>query len=234
MGPSGPGLGLAASPPSRYGAAVTRRGLARTWFGLTALVVVVGLAVQLVVTGRTTGGFYPSNPQRLFNTFAYFTVQSNVLVGLTSLWLALRPEPGSALQRTLRLAGLVGIAVTGVVFHVALRQLQDLKGAAATADLLLHTASPLLCVIGWLLLGPRGGLGRRIVLWSLAFPLAWLAFTLIRGPLVGFWPYPFLDVDVLGWGRVLLNCALVAVLFTGLAAGASRLDRALPGIRRSS
>jgi len=135
-----------------------RRDLARVWFGLNALVVLVGLVVQLVVTATTTGGFYPTNPQRVFNVFAFFTVQSNVLVGVTSLLLAVRPEPGGLLRRTLRLDALLGIAVTGVVFHLALRQLQDLRGSAALADLLLHTVSPVMCVLGWLLLGaPRRG-----------------------------------------------------------------------------
>lgn len=206
-----------------------RRDLARVWFGLNALVVLVGLVVQLVVTATTTGGFYPTNPQRVFNVFAFFTVQSNVLVGVTSLLLAVRPEPGGLLRRTLRLDALLGIAVTGVVFHLALRQLQDLRGSAAFADLLLHTVSPVMCVLGWLLLGPRGGVSGRVVAWALAFPLLWLAFTLVRGSIIGFWPYPFVDVDALGLGRVLVNCLLVAVLFTGLAVGASRLDRLLPG-----
>lgn len=206
-----------------------RRDLARVWFGLNALVVLVGLVVQLVVTATTTGGFYPTNPQRVFNVFAFFTVQSNVLVGVTSLLLAVRPEPGGLLRRTLRLDALLGIAVTGVVFHLALRQLQDLRGSAAFADLLLHTVSPVMCVLGWLLLGPRAGVSGRVVAWALAFPLPWLAFTLVRGSIIGFWPYPLVDVDALGLGRPLVNCLLVAVLFTGLAVGASRLDRLLPG-----
>jgi len=52
--------------------------------------------------------------------------------------------------------------------------------------------------------------------------------TLVRGPLVGgFWPYPFVDVDELGWAQVLLNCGAVAVLFVGLAAAAHGLDTVL-------
>ncbi len=68
--------------------------------------------------------------------------------------------------------------------------------------------------------GPTG----RIVGWSIVFPVLWLVFTLIRGAFVGFYPYPFVDVDEHGYGRVLLNCLLVAVLFLALAAGATTLD----------
>ncbi len=209
-----------------------RRDVARAWFALTALVVLVGVGTQLVVTATTTGGFFPANPQRTLNVFAFFTVQSNVLVGVTSALLALRPEPGGSVQRALRLAALVGITVTGVVFHLVLRQLQDLQGSAAFTDLLLHTVSPVLCVVGWVCFGPRGAVDRRVVAGALVFPVAWLAFTLVRGAVVGFWPYPFLDVDDLGIGPVLVNCMIVAGLFTGLAVVASRLDRVLPGLGR--
>jgi hypothetical protein len=57
------------------------------------------------------------------------------------------------------------------------------------------------------------------------YPLLWLAFTLIRGEGVGFYPYPFVDVSEHGYGRVLLNCLFVALLFLALAAGANLLDR---------
>lgn len=213
---------------------VSRRQLTRGWWALTALVALSGVVLQLVVTSRTTGGFFPANPQRVLNVFAYFTVQSNLLVGITSLLLALRPEPGGALRRTLRLDALVGISVTGVVFHLVLRSLQDLQGLAAFADLLLHTASPLLTVVGWLLLGPRGRVDRRVAAWSVVFPVAWLSFTLVRGVATGFWPYPFVDVDELGLGRVLVNCLVVAVLFGTLALGAVALDRRLPGASRTA
>jgi len=196
--------------------------------------VLVGVGAQLVVTATTTGGFLPTSPQRTLHVFAFFTVQSNVLVGVTSALLALRPEPGGAVQRALRLAGVVGITVTGVVFHLVLRRLQDLQGYAAFADLLLHTVSPILCVVGWACFGPRAAVGRRVVAGALVFPVAWLAFTLVRGAVVGFWPYPFLDVDDLGIGigigTVLVNCLLVTGLFTGLAVVAARLDRTLPGV----
>jgi hypothetical protein len=159
--------------------------------------------------------------------FCFFTVQSNVIVGATSLLLALNPNRASTAFRVFRLDGLIAITVTFVVFHVALAGLQDLEGSAALADFLLHTASPILCVLGWLLFGPRHRGGARVVLLSLTFPLCWLAFTLARGPIVDFYPYPFLDVRVHGYPAVLLNCVLVGTLFTVLAAAATMVDRLL-------
>ncbi|HZX06912.1 Pr6Pr family membrane protein [Kribbella sp.] len=200
----------------------------RIWAAVTGLIVVLGIVIQLVVTANGHEGFFPDNPERVFNTFAYFTIQSNLLLGGTALLLAVRPDRReSTLLKTLRLNGVLCIAVTGIVYHAVLAGLDDLHGAAEVANFLLHTAAPVAGVLGWLLFGPRGTIDWRIVGWSIVYPLLWLVFTLIRGAFVGFYPYPFVNVDEHGYGRVLLNCLLVAVLFLALAAGANALDRRL-------
>ncbi|MEU4391876.1 Pr6Pr family membrane protein [Kribbella sp. NPDC023855] len=200
----------------------------RVWFGVTAVVVALGIVVQLFVSGTSAGGegFYKENPERVLNVFAYFTIQSNLLLGGTCLLLALAAGAReSTWFKTLRLNGVLCIAVTGIVYHLVLAGTDELSGWASVANLIVHTATPLLGVLGWLLFGPRRRTSGQIVAWSLAFPLLWLAFTLIRGEGTGFYPYPFVDVGELGYGRALLNCLLVALLFLALAAGATLLDR---------
>lgn len=197
----------------------------RVWSAVTAAVVAFGIVVQLFVTANGTEGFFPDNPERVFNVFAYFTIQSNLLLGGTALVLALQPDrSGGRLFKTLRLNGVLCIAVTGIVYHLVLAGLDELHGWAAVTNFLLHTAAPVLGVLGWLLFGPRGLTDPGIAAWSIVYPLLWLVFTLIRGEFVGFYPYPFVDVSEHGYGRVLLNCLLVAVLFLALAAGATYLD----------
>lgn len=202
--------------------------LARAWFLLTAVVVVVAIAVQVPVSAGTTGGFFDVPAYRALNVFAFFTIQSNLLVAVSALLTGLQPDVDTQLRRVLRLTALVAISVTGVVYHLVLSGLVEMSPAAAFADLLVHTVVPLMAVTGWLAFGPRRRTSWRVVGLSVVFPVLWLAFTLVRGPLVGgFWPYPFVDVDEIGWARALLNCAVVAVLFVALAAAAHGLDRAL-------
>jgi hypothetical protein len=196
---------------------------ARIWFGLTSLVVGVGIVIQLFATADVENGRFAALHSRLFNVFCFFTVQSNIIVGVTCLLLALSLDRPSTAFRVLRLDGLLGIVVTFLVFHVALKSLQELSGKAAVADFLLHTASPIMCALGWLVFGPRGWVSWRVVWLSLIFPICWLVFTLIRGPIVSFYPYPFLDVDEHGYPRVLLSCLVVAILFVGLG-GLARLS----------
>lgn len=202
---------------------------ARAWFAATALVVAAGLVSQLVATGRLETGYFDTRVGRLVNVFCFFTVQSNIIVMVTCAVLAVRMSRKPTWFWVLRLDGVLCITVTFVVFHVALAGLQDLRGLAKLADFLLHTASPVLCVLGWLLFGPRRRTSWEVVRLSAVFPLAWLVFALVRGPLVGgYYPYPFLDVGVHGYPRVLTNAVLVAVFFLALAAGAHLLDRRLP------
>ena len=205
---------------------MTKADAGRVLFAVTALAVAVGIVVQLFVTAGSTDGYFPDNPDRVFNVFAYFTIQSNLLLGGTCLLLAVDPERWQTmLFRTLRLNGVLCIAVTGIVYHLVLAGSDHLSGAGAFANLVVHSITPLLGVLGWLFFGPRGQTDRRVVGWSIVYPLLWLAFTLIRGEGTGFYPYPFVDVSEHGYGTVLLNCLFVALLFLALAFGAALLDR---------
>jgi hypothetical protein len=199
----------------------------RWWFAATALCAAAGVALS-VVSAVQTPGHFPTGTERAFNTFAFFTIQSNLLAGATALLLAIRLDRSSLVFGTFRMIGLVAITVTGVVYHVALARLLTLAGLHQLANQLVHTVVPVLTVLGWLLAGPRGQTRARAAWLAPAFPLAWLAFTLIRGAIIGWYPYPFIDVTRLGYAKTALNCFWVSLLFLGLAAGAAALDRRLP------
>ncbi|WP_214369492.1 Pr6Pr family membrane protein [Pseudonocardia sp. H11422] len=206
--------------------------IGRAWFGLTAAVVALGMVVQMVVTAGATGGRFDTAPARIANLLVFFTILSNLLLGVTTLLLAIAPGRSSTVFRVLRLDAVLGITVTGIVYHLVLAPLSDLTGVAWFADQLLHTAAPLLGVLGWLLFGPRGLVGRAVAAWSVLFPVLWLGFTLARGAVIGWYPYSFVDVTDLGYARVALNGVVVAVLFLVLAVGALAVDRLL--LRRTT
>ena len=66
-------------------------------------------------------GIFAGGWQHMLNQPAYFTFMSNFLVGLTSLLLAIRPERRSDLFHAVRIAAIVCIIITGVVFNLLLR-----------------------------------------------------------------------------------------------------------------
>ncbi len=146
---------------------------ARVLLGVTSALVTAGLALQLVltVTAAPGAGFFESTPARVWNFFSFFTVQSNILVAITTGLLSRDLHRSSTIFRVLRLDAVLCIAVTGVVFHLALASLQELTGWDLVADTILHTLSPILAVVGWLVAGPRGQLTGRIVRLSILAPV---------------------------------------------------------------
>ncbi|HEY4854026.1 MAG TPA: Pr6Pr family membrane protein [Streptosporangiaceae bacterium] len=199
---------------------------ARLWFAATALCVAAGVAISIYTAVQTPGRFH-SGVERAFNTFAFFTVQSNLIVGATTLLLAVKLDRSSTVFRTFRLIGLVAITITGIVYHVALARLLDLEGWHQLGDQLVHTVVPVLAVVGWLMFGPRRLTSARIAWLSVLFPFCWIAFTLVRGAVIDWYPYPFIDVTKLGYGKVILNCFWISLLLFGLAAGATAIDQRL-------
>lgn len=204
----------------------------RLWFGATALLVLVGVVISVPVAARADSppAFF-TGTAAAFNVFAFFTVQSNLIVGVTCLLLAIKLERTSIVFRVARLIGVVAIAVTGLVYHVALRGLLDLDSWALAADMILHTVVPIVAVVGWLRFGPRGLTSKTVVRWTMVFPAVYMVFTMIRGEIVGFYPYPFADVGVLGYVRVVVNGLWITLIFYGLASGADALEKVL--VRRA-
>lgn len=123
--------------------------------------------------------------------------------------------------------------ITGLVYHLVLtnpasgfaigpveRTLPDTIG-----NQLLHTVVPLLAVLDWLLFDQRGRFRWRYALYWLAFPLGYLAFALIRGLVVDKYPYPFINVDELGYDGVSVSALAFAVAFWVLGLLFVAIDR---------
>ncbi len=202
---------------------------ARLWHGLTAAVTVGALVLQLVLIIQGGRVLDESEPvplvDRLWHFVSYFTVQSNALVAVAAVLLCRDPVRDGPRFRAVRLAGTIGITVTGIVHFVLLRPLLDLDGADYVADKLLHMLVPALAIFGWALFGPRPRVDRGAQIWSVAWPLAYLGYVLIVGAASGWYPYPFLDVDEKGWGHVLgASVGITAVVLTFIAA-ATAVDR---------
>jgi hypothetical protein len=161
----------------------------------------------------------------------YFTIQANALVAFTCWLVATRELGSSRLLRVLRIDAVLGIAVTGVVHWFFLRPIMHLEGASYLADKLLHVAVPLLAVVGWLVFGPRGLVSRADIWPALVWPITYLLLILATGPVVDWYPYPFLDVAEHGLGVVLLNALGITLLFLAVALAMAWGDRRLPGAK---
>jgi hypothetical protein len=152
--------------------------------------------------------------------FSYFTVLTNLLI-CVSLTLSLA-TPSSTLgkwfSRSSTVAGIAtSILFVGLCYHFLLRHIWSPQGARLVADVLLHYVVPALYVIYWWFTASKAELGwMNPVTWSI-YPTLYLVYALIRGSIIGSYPYPFIDAAVLGYGRTLRNA--VALLFVFIALG---------------
>ncbi len=204
---------------------------ARTVHLVVAVVAWAALVLQLVLVLSGSAVLVEDDPPglvaRVYRFFAYFTIQSNLLVALVSTVLAREPALDRHAWRVVRIAALVGITVTGLVHFFLLRPLLDLDGADWVADKLLHMVVPVLAVAAWAWVGPRPRVVAREAAYALCWPLVWLAWTLVVGQVDGWVPYPFLDAGAEGWGTVAVVSVAITVLFVVLLAGLGWLDRKL-------
>lgn len=180
-----------------------------------------------VPVGAGFGGGFTAGWDHMLNQLAYFTFVSGVLAGATSAVLACRPQIRSAIFHALRLAGVVCVLITGLVFNLLLRGDDVLRGAQLFNDTVLHLIVPVLVPLVWLILGPHGRIGGRVVVLSLLVPLGWLGVTLLRGPLLDWYPYEILDVPRMGYAGVGVYVGVIIAAYVVLALLLWGLDRLL-------
>jgi len=217
---------------------------ARRWFAVNAVVAWLGLAVSLTLT---VTALYPSTVtiptrygsdhaaglgSRLADWFSYFTIWSNIVVAVVTSILAWGRPRATAALRAARLDSVLLITITGLVYAVVLAPISVQRGWENVSNTLLHQVTPILTVLVWLLVGPRGWVSWRTVLGALVIPLGWVAVMLLHGAFVRAYPYPFVDVAVLGYAAALVNIVGILVLGLAMAAGFLGLERLL--VRRRS
>ena len=177
-----------------------------------ASLLAVALASQLLI------GLSRDEGLTVVRFFSYFTVLSNALAVVALVMLAGRPgrdhQPGFASYRG---AVTVYMAVTGLVYAVVLApNLADVAVPEPWIDWAIHVVGPVAMAADWFLHPPTASLSRVTLLLWLAFPTAYLAYSLTRGPLVDWYPYPFLDPSETGGYRgVAMWAGVVLVVILG-------------------
>ncbi len=201
-----------------------RNRLAASWNLTIAVLVAVALLVQLWIAIRVSAippghavGTLRGTPtaNRVLRVLSFFTIQSNILSGVTSAHLVRSPNRDGRIWRAVRLAALFGITVTGIVYGTVLSKVHEPHGwQETTTNTVFHYIVPVMMVVGWLLFGPRRRINGRTIALAMLWPIAWFTYILIYGRITKWYPYPFVDVITHGYGRVVVNAILVvAVLF---------------------
>ena len=124
------------------------------------------------------------------------TVQNNILASLALILGALVLASGKRSKgvEAFRAFATLFMVVVGVGFAILLAGLQGVALTAVPWDnTVLHYIIPVAIVVDFLIDPPklRFKFGRTLV-W-LTYPVAYLVYTMVRGSITGWYPYPFLN-----------------------------------------
>ena len=208
-----------------------------TWTALRAAAAVLGASAVITQAVVTFGGALAAKRDvgtTLVNFFSFFTILSNVLAIIVLTWAVIwfctrgradaSPEP-----RSLGIAlacATTYMVITGVVYNLLLRGIPLAQGHTVPwANEVLHVVVPLFLLLDLFLAPRRRCLGWGAIAAVLVFPLAWVVYTMVRGPLVTnpltdapYWyPYPFLDPNSATTGGYLGVVAYILGIAVGIA-----------------
>jgi hypothetical protein len=207
----------------------------RRAFGLLRLAVAALGAIALIFDFDYVLGFSTFST---VNYFSYFTFQSNlanvVVLGASGTLLLMGRRVGRFLV-SLRAVVTTYVIVSGIVFGLIVSQAgsHHYRIDVPWSSQVLHFWIPAYVLIDWFV-----GVGRVRIRWrtaviALAFPVVWGVFTLIRGSIVRWYPYFFLDPDqVSGPAEFALYCGIAIGLFASIQAGLVALSRLRPMLPR--
>ena len=186
----------------------------RTWRPLGAILIFAALVANVV--GHVQFGDFA-----FFDTFGYFSQQSNFLAAvvlLVALPLTGRRRP--AWLEYARASVAMYLVIVTVVFWTLLGGFEP-GDPYRWSTVIMHGGSCILLLADWLLEGPRKEHPLKRVWTVLLYPVVWIAVALIRGATDGWVPYPFMDpvdgyvpvVVVVGW-IVFVGVAIGGTLFS--------------------
>lgn len=164
------------------------------------------------------------------NFFSFFTILSNVFAGIYLIYFG-TTDNHSLRSQTVRGAVTLYMLMTGVIFAVLLAGLENARLTAVPWDnLVLHYIMPIVLVIDWLLAPPKLEITRKAMLIWIAMPILYVIYTLIRGSIVNWYPYPFLNPAISSYNQV-IGTSIIIAIFVIVSASILRM---IPSWRRSN
>ncbi len=152
------------------------------------------------------------NAQVTTNFFSFFTIQSNLIGAAVFMYGALAMPRPSLPWDLVRGGAAMYLTTTFFVYGILLSGLEEsLQTTEPWVNTVLHQIFPVV-IVGDLLIRPlANALTFRYALSWAVYPLAYLGYTLTRGQIVDWYPYPFLNPDEVG-GYLGVAAYCVAIL----------------------
>ncbi|TIT70288.1 MAG: hypothetical protein E5W60_10800 [Mesorhizobium sp.] len=195
----------------------------------------IGLVLQACITIPASMEAGRSFLGSVVFLFSFFTILTNIGAVLVHTSL-LSPSgyawfPAFAGSR-LRAGVAAAIGLVFIVYATVLARLWQPQGLFLLCDILLHYVTPALFVLWWLVAGADGTTRWREISWWMVYPLAYLAYVLLRAPIAGEVPYPFLSVEKNGAASVAVSALATTGLFLLLCVIAVFADHWVARLRK--
>ena len=195
---------------------------------LAAVIAAGGLVLQCYLSLTRSLSEGQSLSQGLVMFLGYFTILTNLLVSvaLTIPLLARESKPAQVLTESFIVAGIAAsILFVSLAYHVLLRSLWNPQGVHLVADDILHYITPALFLIYWFAYMRKGPLRwSDPLVWGI-YPTVYFIYVLVRGEVIGSYPYGFIDVNSIGYPKTLVNAVGLLLIFVILGLGIVVIDR---------
>lgn len=112
----------------------------------------------------------------------------------------------------------VYMTIVGLIYAVILKGIWQPEGLFKLTDDLLHTVSPILFAVFWLIFTFKENIHWKQVLPWLIFPFLYLIYSLIRGSITGDYPYDFINANKISYQQIAINSSLVLFSFLTISA----------------
>ena len=154
-------------------------------------------------------------PETVLRFFSFFTILTNILVAISFSFYAYEPKKAFSFftKPNSQTAVAVYIFIVGFVYNAILRFLWKPTGLQQIVDEFLHLIIPVVYLLFWYF-----KVDKTFIIWNsflkwMIYPLVYLTIILFLGSKTKFYPYPFIDVTVLGATTVYKNAILLTLFF---------------------
>jgi len=153
--------------------------------------------------------------ESLLRFFGYFTIDTNILCALFLTFVTLQSKSrlGRFFRKATTATALTAyITIVGVTYNILLRNTWNPQGMQKLVDELLHSVIPVYFVLFWFIFVPGKDLKWKDAFPWLIYPILYMVYAIILGAITKFYPYPFVDVNELGYTKALTNSLIVLAL----------------------
>jgi hypothetical protein len=179
---------------------------------LGAVISTFTIVLQFILMFNKSGDFSAT----IVKYFSYFTLLSNFIIALffnIQVFFQKTKINNFFNHPSTITAITIYIIIVAIVYNIILRKNWSPTGFDRLADELLHLVIPIYFVLYWFLYTDKSKIfWIHIIHWQI-FPIFYLLYTFIRGKIVGFYPYLFVNVNKIGIEQVVINSIFLVIFF---------------------